>query len=116
MQLLHGEVLFKRAMSMSGDPTLRPIQKFHESEEIYAALAEEMGVGDSPKGERLRVLRSLPWEKLIASPLNTRCFPTEHGGYVPKLESPKDMQQQIGKCLDWCTTIVVGDCKQDVRA
>ena len=81
MHLIRGEPLFQCAMPISGDPRLRPVQLVEKNEQVYTSLANEMGVANAPAAERIRTLRSVPWEKLIASPLNMRCFPFEQGGF-----------------------------------
>ncbi|KAJ9655440.1 hypothetical protein H2198_005696 [Neophaeococcomyces mojaviensis] len=115
MHLLRGEPLFKRAMAMSGDPRLRPVQSIETNELVYASLVREMGCADATEAERVRVLKGIPWQKIIATPLNMRCFPSENGGFKALSEDPQDLRKQIIQCLDWCKTIVVGDCDLDVR-
>ncbi|EXJ53380.1 uncharacterized protein A1O5_13369 [Cladophialophora psammophila CBS 110553] len=116
MHLLRGEPLFQRAMPMSGDPRLRPVQSIQQNEQVYASLAQDMGVMNVTESERTRRLRSIPWQKLISSPLNMRCFPSEDGGFKPLRESTKDQEQQIKECLGRCKTIVIGDCELDASA
>lgn len=114
MHLLRGEPLFKRAMSMSGDPRLRPVQPIEQNEQVYSSLAQEMGVTNVTESERTNLLRNIPWQKLISSPLNMRCFPSEDSGFKPLDENTEDLEQQIKQCLSWCRTIVIGDCELDV--
>ncbi|CAK7237844.1 hypothetical protein SEUCBS140593_010158 [Sporothrix eucalyptigena] len=116
MQFLKGEALFSRGIVMSGDTHLRQPQPLERGEEIYKDLLRQIKADGLPVAERVALLRSLPWQKLIALPQNTRCYPTISGGYDGLSWDTETGRAQIQRSFAWCKTLVVGDCELDATA
>jgi len=96
---------------MAGDVRIRSPQGVDFQENTFQEVVETLATDSQTPVE---ALRKLPWQALVTSHLNMRCFPTLSGGFTGWAEHPQQLQKQIVRVLDRLKTLVIGDCMADV--
>ena len=109
------ELPFQRAMCVSGDVRIRSPQSQDSQEQRFDMMIQELGLGNRTAFDRATALNQIPWQGLVTSAANRRCFPTQNSGFVGWSEHPSELKTQIAGVLARLKTLVVGDCKADVR-
>ena len=115
MHFLRGEPIFTRGLCMSGDPRLRRPQTLESAEAGYRSLLKELNVESLSVTDRVAYLRTISWQRLIALPRNTKCYPTLTNGFQDISWNQETGREQIRSRLTWCKALVIGDCEVDVR-
>jgi len=109
--------LFNRAILQSGVAcTLNPLS-LDEYDNAYRKLLGLLGIlADDPLDERLKKLRTVPWQKFIDSydHLN-ECpsFPAVQGWFWPEPIDAKNGNKLLAKC-EWVDEVIIGDCLVEV--
>lgn len=106
--------LFRRAICMSGDASLRPIKTIAEAEADYLDLLTSLRLDSASSASRIQILKETPWQELVKLPKNMRPFPTHSTGFEGVALSKDDQKKQCNKLFSWCTDLMMGDCAHDV--
>jgi carboxylesterase type B len=110
--------LFNRAILQSGVAcTLNPLS-LEEYDRSYRKLLGLLDIPvDDPLEERLKKLRSVPWEKFIHSYEHLDngypAFPAVEGWFWREPIDAKNGNKLLAKC-EWVDEVMIGDCLVEV--
>lgn len=110
--------LFNRAILQSGVAcTLNPLS-LEEYDRSYRKLLGSLDIPvDDPLEERLKKLRSVPWEKFIDSydhlDNTYPAFPGVEGWFWREPIDAKNGNKLLAKC-EWVDEVMIGDCLVEV--
>jgi hypothetical protein len=117
--LIVNKPLFTRVIMMSGDATLRQPQRMRWHDRMYMENVKLLGLENLTAQERVRTLRTMPAEDLVARlPMSQHWCAVVDGEFLVEdidLGLLGDCEKPAGK-PEWCEAVVIGDTEHDVSS
>ncbi|KAN0113063.1 carboxylesterase-like protein [Hyaloscypha variabilis] len=116
--LLHlesSQPLFKRIFAMGGTPLLLKPLPLEVKESTYAAAIAKLGFTSMTTEARIKALKEVAPEVLLAATANLPMLPTIDGELitVPGTFSQWSFKDKLLPGMKWCESIMIGDCEMD---
>jgi hypothetical protein len=112
------EPLFKRAITMSGEATLRKPRTISWHNAMYMDQLKKLSLDQLSPANRVQAFRTMPADEICNKlPLTQHFCGLIDGRFLKAdiaLSQLADGRSAVGK-PDWCEELLVGDCLHDVR-
>lgn len=106
--------LLKRAILLSGLAGLLPPRPISAQNEIYKDTLEKLGLNKIPDSERVGRFLHINAAELGKIAFKVEICPTSDGKIVPTTEWLR--YEGFGPLPEWCQSIVIGSCKDEVSS
>ncbi|KAF2660705.1 para-nitrobenzyl esterase [Lophiostoma macrostomum CBS 122681] len=114
--LSSSERLFKRAISMSGTPTMFKLFPSAVAETSYDIIMKELGLENASTADRVSRLLTISPEELVAkTPMTVPLRSFVDDDIVPSSTTFKDLEPGVSGIggHQWCAELMIGDCQHD---
>jgi hypothetical protein len=103
---------------MSGTPIMLKPLPLPVTEMAYSMIMKELGLEDASVEERIQKLSTISPDELVAkTPMTVPLAPYLDGDIIPSAPTFEKLEDGADASVpgrQWCTELMMGDCKHDV--